>query len=64
MGEPKTPPTADTSAGAADKERARERELRELVERVENTKGKGTPSPDESPHDFVERKRREGPDKR
>jgi len=42
-----------------DAQAARERELRDLIERVETRKG-GDPSPsNESPNDFVERKMRD-----
>jgi hypothetical protein len=37
----------------------RERELRDLVERVETETSGSAPPENESPHDFVERKKRE-----
>jgi hypothetical protein len=37
----------------------RERELRNLIEQVETEESGDTPPEKESPHDFVERKRRE-----
>jgi hypothetical protein len=38
---------------------ARERELRELIERAEAEKSGSVPPSQESPHDFVERKMRD-----
>jgi hypothetical protein len=38
---------------------ARERELRELIERVEKEKSGDLPAEKESPHDFIERTMRE-----
>ena len=37
----------------------RERELRDLIERVETETSGSAPPENESPHDFVERKKRE-----
>jgi hypothetical protein len=37
----------------------RERELRDLIERVESETSGSAPPENESPHDFVERKKRE-----
>lgn len=36
----------------------RERELRDLIERVETEKSGGAPPEKESPHDFIERRMR------
>jgi hypothetical protein len=43
---------------------ARERELRDLIQKVERERSGSTPPEHESPHDFVERKRREQQNKR
>jgi hypothetical protein len=40
-------------------EAARERELRDLIARIETKKSDGGRPPSESPHDFIERKMRE-----
>ena len=37
----------------------RERELRDLIKKVESETSGSAPPKDESPHDFVERKKRE-----
>jgi len=41
----------------------RERELRELIERVETEKSGSTPPEKESPHDYIERRMRTKPRK-
>jgi hypothetical protein len=60
MAEPKVPSVTETTGTG---EAKRERELREMVQRAEHAKsGDGQPEK-ESPHDFVERKMREKPEK-
>jgi hypothetical protein len=58
----KTPSGSEATVGGT-AQADRERELREMVQRVENTKSGTVPPEKESPHDFVERKMREKPEK-
>jgi hypothetical protein len=56
MSEPNTEKSEDKSSKDEGAQATRERELRDLIERVEAEKsGKVRPS-NESPHDFVERR--------
>jgi hypothetical protein len=50
---------ANKATGSEDRTAARERELREMIERVEKKQGDSVHPGEESPHDFVERRRRE-----
>jgi hypothetical protein len=56
----KEPPKGSEEAARA----AREKELRELIQQVEKEHSGSEPPEHESPHDFVERKRREQQNKR
>ncbi len=63
MAKRKAPKGEGGATEDGDAEAARERQLREMIERVEDEKSGTVPPTSESPHDFVERKRREGPEK-
>jgi nitroimidazol reductase NimA-like FMN-containing flavoprotein (pyridoxamine 5'-phosphate oxidase superfamily) len=58
MPERKMPSVSEAAAQAE-----RERELRKMMQRVEDVKSGVVPPEKESPHDFVEKKMREKPEK-
>ena len=62
MSDPKEHKSGNNESKESDGEAARaarERELRELIQRVQKEHSGSSPPKKESPHDFVERKRRE-----
>jgi len=59
----KTTKSGNETTDKKSAEAARERELREMIQRVEDVKESTTPPKKESPHDFVEKKMREEPKK-
>jgi len=56
-------PNLNEAASEAAAQAKRERELRDMMQRVEDAKTGILPADKESPHDFVERKMRERPGK-
>jgi hypothetical protein len=56
---PKTEKSQQEAGKDEEARAARERELRDMIDRVETKKGGGTRPSDESPHDFVERQMRD-----
>jgi hypothetical protein len=59
MPKPKTGKSEHKVGGDEVAQAARERELRDLIDRVETEKSGNVPFPDESPNDFVERRMRD-----
>jgi hypothetical protein len=62
MPERKTPSASEATAEAV-AQAEREREMRKMLQRVEDAKTGAVPPEKESPNDFVERKMREKPEK-
>ena len=63
MSGPETGKSRDSKSTDEGAQAARERELRELIERVEKEKSGDLRPEKESPHDFIERAMREKPKK-
>lgn len=59
MSEPKTGKSGDKKSNDEAAQAARERELRELIERVEKEQSGSLRPQNESPHEFIERRMRE-----